>query len=391
MRTTIVMLCALMMVCLATNVSYSDPLFGPPVNYGVGDSPFSVFSAELDGDGDYDLAVANWYSNNVSILKNNGDGTFQVAVIYGVGQWPNSLFCTDLDIDGDFDLTVANYGSNNVSVLLNNGDGTFGPADNYPCGIGSVSVFSIDLDSDRVNDLVVADHGSDSISLLINLTPTPCCDVSMTPDNSPIFVPRGGTFGITGTISNPTLDPIVTDVWVGVKVVTVFFQLWSFSNIPLNPGQSLSAHLNQYVPYFAPPGEYMYVSYCGDYNVSKCDSFSFPFTVTGVRIEGGASEWTLEGGWDVPYTIPSEYALTGSYPNPFNATTSITYELPEASQVSVEVYNLLGQKVTTLVDGRAEAGQHSVTWDGANYSSGIYFYKLTAGGKTFTKRMTLLK
>ena len=74
-------------------------------------------------------------SNNVSILKNNGDGTFAAAVNYGVGSSPYSVCAADLDGDGDSDLAVANYGSNNVSILKNNGDGTFAAAVNY--GVGS--------------------------------------------------------------------------------------------------------------------------------------------------------------------------------------------------------------------------------------------------------------
>ena len=93
--------------------------FAPAVNYGAGDGSFSVFCADLDRDGDLDLAVANTWSDNVSILKNNGDGTFQTKVDYGVGDYPFSVFCADLDGDGDFDLAVANEGSNNVSILKN--------------------------------------------------------------------------------------------------------------------------------------------------------------------------------------------------------------------------------------------------------------------------------
>ena len=75
------------------------------------------------------------YSDNVSILKNNGDGTFAAAVNYGVGSYPLSVCAADLDGDGDSDLAVANSGSNNVSILKNNGDGTFAAAVNY--GVGS--------------------------------------------------------------------------------------------------------------------------------------------------------------------------------------------------------------------------------------------------------------
>jgi len=142
--------------------------FTQPFNYGAGDGPTSVFCADLDGDGDLDLAVANFFSDSVSILKNNGDGTFQAKADYGAGDGPSSVFCADLDGDGDLDLAVANHASNNVSILKNNGDGTYQPAVNYGAGNGSISVFCADLDGDGDMDLAVANELSDSVSMLKN-------------------------------------------------------------------------------------------------------------------------------------------------------------------------------------------------------------------------------
>src|SRR3989304_1266962 len=82
--------------------------FAPVVNYSVGGCHTTVFCADLDGDGDLDLAVSNIYSGNVSILKNNGDGTFQAKVDYGTGAYPYRLARGDLDGDGDGDLVAAN-------------------------------------------------------------------------------------------------------------------------------------------------------------------------------------------------------------------------------------------------------------------------------------------
>ncbi|MCP4633129.1 MAG: T9SS type A sorting domain-containing protein, partial [candidate division Zixibacteria bacterium] len=79
------------------------------------------------------------------------------------------------------------------------------------------------------------------------------------------------------------------------------------------------------------------------------------------------------------------------YPNPFNATTTISFDIVQEGDVNLSVYNLTGQKVETLIESRMQAGQHSINWDASVYSSGVYFYKLTTGNKSFTKRMTLLK
>jgi len=89
--------------------------------------------------------------------------------------------------------------------------------------------------------------------------------------------------------------------------------------------------------------------------------------------------------------IPTEYSLSQSYPNPFNANTIINYQLPVDSYVKLEVYNLLGEKVAKLVDEKQEGGYKSAIWDASEMSSGLYFYKLTAGVFTETKRMLLVK
>jgi hypothetical protein len=83
--------------------------------------------------------------------------------------------------------------------------------------------------------------------------------------------------------------------------------------------------------------------------------------------------------------------LYGNFPNPFNASTTISYSLSANTDVKLEVYNLMGQKVETLVNGRQTAGFKTIQWDASSYSSGVYFYKLSAGDLTLTKRMTLLK
>ena len=97
------------------------------------------------------------------------------------------------------------------------------------------------------------------------------------------------------------------------------------------------------------------------------------------------------GIYDEPYLIPELFSLSPNYPNPFNASTTIKYTLPEPADITIDIYNLLGRKVETLIDGFQPAGAHSVIWQAEGFSSGIYFYKLTAGDYSQTQRMMLLK
>jgi hypothetical protein len=94
--------------------------------------------------------------------------------------------------------------------------------------------------------------------------------------------------------------------------------------------------------------------------------------------------------------LPRQFDLAQNYPNPFNPGTSIDFSLPVASRTTVDVYNVVGEKVTTLLDRFLSAGRYSVNWDGTNAdgkpaSSGMYFYRLKAGEFTDTKKMMLVK
>ncbi|MEM1095501.1 MAG: choice-of-anchor D domain-containing protein [Bacteroidota bacterium] len=94
--------------------------------------------------------------------------------------------------------------------------------------------------------------------------------------------------------------------------------------------------------------------------------------------------------------IPSQFELQGNYPNPFNPTTMISYQLPESATVRLEIYNVMGQLVRVLVDAEQRAGTYRVAWDARNdvglqVSSGTYIYRLTAGNYSADQIMTLVK
>jgi len=125
-----------------------------------------------------------------------------------------------------------------------------------------------------------------------------------------------------------------------------------------------------------------------------------------VDIDGdGTFDDTLQMDQDFPTDVdhdehgevlPYHFELSQNYPNPFNPATTIEYSLPERSHVTIEVFNLIGQRVITLIDREEPAGSYAITWDGTTNAgkptaTGVYLYRFQAGDHVETKKMLLLK
>ncbi len=113
------------------------------------------------------------------------------------------------------------------------------------------------------------------------------------------------------------------------------------------------------------------------FNYAGIDYFKVAATMAGISSTGGE--------------VPSSYILKQNYPKPFNPTTVINYQLPASNFASLKIYDVLGNKVATLVNEKQNSGTYSVDWNASNYSGGVYFYKLIAGEFTQTKKMILQK
>jgi hypothetical protein len=106
-----------------------------------------------------------------------------------------------------------------------------------------------------------------------------------------------------------------------------------------------------------------------------------------IRIGDGSNITSTKPGAD----IPSEFRLVQNYPNPFNPATIIVFQIPEYSPVSLEVFDVTGRRVITLIDENLEAGYHEVTFDGSRLASGAYLYRMQAGDFVQTKKLMLIK
>src|SRR5262249_8324085 len=134
-------------------------------------TPRDIQAADFDGDGDQDLLVANAGSNNVSVLRNNGNGTFTALTAVAAGLNSRSLAVGDLNGDGKLDIVTANASANSLSVLLGNGAGGFADAPGSPIASGGSVPFTVvlaDFDGDGDLDIAVTNAGSNTVAMFFN-------------------------------------------------------------------------------------------------------------------------------------------------------------------------------------------------------------------------------
>jgi Secretion system C-terminal sorting domain len=220
--------------------------------------------------------------------------------------------------------------------------------------------------------------------------PTPLVTITLTPHDQPIQIPAGGDpFFWDVEISNTLEDEITGQFWTEVilpngstysgppLLMVDFLTLW--------PGNTIAVTgLVQYVPNFAPPGNYTYIAKFGFFPETVYGEDSFEFEKLGVAAATIHDDygWTTSG-WHVEEdqatieTHPSEHSIESIYPNPFNPTTSISVNLSDFAELSVAVYNVTGQQVAELAGGSFGAGTHQFIFDATDMSSGIYFVRAT--------------
>lgn len=121
------------------------------------------------------------------------------------------------------------------------------------------------------------------------------------------------------------------------------------------------------------------------------------FVIRAFDLSGNVSEASNESSTTITTDIfdesetPDQYFIEQNYPNPFNPSTNITYKVPETANVTITLYDMLGRKLSTLVNERKTAGSYQITLDMSSYSSGIYLYRMQSGSFVKTRRLTLIK
>ncbi len=305
-----------------------DGTFQPRVSFGTGYSPQKSVAVDLDGNGSLDLAVVNVEAHTVSVLLNNGSGSFSSHVDYASHYMPSDISAADLDGDGDIDLIAPNsdaYDQSVISVILNDGDGTFQPTVYYNSGGYPLATFTSDLDKDGDIDIIVANWMTDSLSILLNIGDATFAEpIQYAAGDSPASL-------CTADFDHDTYDDLA---------------------VANRTSNDLLVYMNQ----------------------------------------GNASD--VEDDSTSP--LPVEFRLAQNSPNPFNPDTQIKYDLAQSGRVNLAVFDILGRKVVTLVDAFRRTGTYQAIWDGTDSNgkpaaTGIYFYRLKIGDFSDTRKMILLR
>jgi len=143
-------------------------------------------------------------------------------------------------------------------------------------------------------------------------------------------------------------------------------------------------------PMFANPDYYDFHLLYGSPCIDAGDPSS-PYDPDGTVCDIGAFYYDQTTGIDDDCITPIKFILSQNYPNPFNASTKISYSLSEQSEMTVEIYDILGRKVEAIDEGEQTSGEHQLVWNAKDHPSGIYFYRIKAGDYTDTKKMVLLR
>ena len=228
----------------------------------------------------------------------------------------------------------------------------------------------------------------------------PDLTVTLTPYGTPITIPQwGGEFEFNILLENNGVNPETLDTWTMTTLPNgrVVGPLMGPVNLILLPGETLERDRTQTVPSHAPGGSYNYRAYVGIYPDVVWDLNGFIFSKMLPPGDFKILGWENRGEMfaneqlNIALEPKSDSKLSFAHPNPFNSTAAISFELPQAAQVNLTVFDIFGRIVATLINGWMSEGAHQTLFRADNLASGVYFYRLSVGNFVDTKKMLLIK
>ncbi len=228
----------------------------------------------------------------------------------------------------------------------------------------------------------------------------PTLDVTLTPLNPPIVIPaNGGSFQFNASVLRTVGPQTAFTVWARDKYPDGTYTNPLLGPVTINPpvGTVVTRLRVQNVPSTWPAGLHAYLGYANStYSYPAMDSSIFTWTKSAVANGGpfvgdaNCFGQLFDGEMQMTGVVVA-HTMVNTSPNPFNPSTTLTFSLPEAMQVALNVYDVQGRLVASLVNGLRAAGNHRVTFDGSALASGVYLYRLTSAQQVISGKMLLMK
>lgn len=411
-----------------------------------GSLPSPNEGADFNGAGVLDFAAANIHGHSVSVLMGVSNGTFLPAVTYPAGQKPHGLGILDSNGDGAMDIVVSHKSADHsyhLSLLLNNGDGAFAPSIQFNDGLGNASSCAVaDANEDGIMDVFVGSYNEGG-EILLWLGDG---------DGSLKFSTRAKSYAFTWMItvgdvdndghvdvvsagrhstrsSHPHFTVLRGDGKGNLGAAELYFDdsINAFTSVAIDLGDidgdgdldvaisNLGAYINHWTIYendgagiFSNPRTFAggAAGSCavlhdrdrdGDLDMTGVDESADLL----VLFDNPGVPTTVENLADTPSeSIPVGFELFQSYPNPFykdvqslprgSSVITIPFSLGQSTRITLELFNLKGQKVATLVKSEMSAGSHQVSVHADRNPAGVYFYRLIALNGALMRKMIVL-
>ena len=318
--------------------------------------------------------------------------------------YSSSFSCTYSDIEGGWP-GVGNIDADPLFVTGPEGDYYLsqiasGQTVNSPCVDAGDPASTMIVGTTRTDG--VRDEGIVDMGYHYNLSAAPpAVSITLTPHNPPIVLPgSGGTFEFNIAITNNEPGPVTLEIWTMATLPNgnEYGPIIGPLELTLTGSVTIDRDRTQAVGYAAPAGSYTHDAYVGVYPDTIWDEDHFEFTK--VAYDNGGPIVLKWANWgesfddltsDAQVLTLEKFALHPAHPNPFNPETNLSFVLPEASYISLIVYDIQGREVVQLVDGWRTAGTHQAVFDGSRLASGMYFARLTAGDFYQTRKLILIK
>ena len=341
----------------------------------------SVYAVDLDGDGDFDVLSASSSDDKIAWYENtDGFGTFgPQQVITTSAVYAQSVYTADLDGDGDFDVLSASMYDDKIAWYENtDGAGNFGPQQVITTSADGVcSVHSSDLDGDGDFDVLSASSGDDKIAWYENTDGTGTFGPQQVITTSVDYAQSVYTADLDGDGDMDVLSASASRTYSYDDKIAWYENTDGVGTFGSQQVITTSVDGARSVYSADLDGD-------GDMDVLSASELDDKIAwYKNLLVETGID--------NKQNSLPQNFQLSQNFPNPFNPETTIRFDIKERCSVRLNVFDVQGRQVATIANGAYLPGSYEVTFDGSDLPSGIYFYRLQAGQFTEVRKMILLE